>query len=825
VLNAFSKLGLRSSSFALLLVVISCTAFGRSSRQDAGFSTGGDDERPWPRVIESAAARITVYEPQLETLKGHQLRSRAAISVQASEADAPIFGGLWLEADLDIDSSRRTATPRQVKVTEIRFPSLDAARAAEWRELVASEFLGWKLTFSLDRLLSELKVHEERRAAAQALKADVPQILFRSHPALLLVIEGDAAWRDLPDTSFRRLANSAFFVVQEKDSGICFLRVSPFWWISRAASGPWEPIHDAPAVVAELWKNEPKPQLPAAEEGQDAPPRPEVVVVNQPAELIWTDGDADYAPIAGTSLLYVKNTESDVFLDVPTQLTYVLLSGRWYRSADKAAWEFVASDQLPFDFSRIPLSSEKQHVLACVVGTPQARDAVRDAAIPQTAAVKPGEALDLAVRYDGEPQFTDIQDSPVRYAVNTPYAVFGAYGRYYCCDEGIWYDSEYAIGPWLVSTWVPPAIYLIPPSCPYYYVTFCRIFSVSARAIYCGYYPGYRGCYVWGGSVVYGTGWRYHCWSGSTWIPRPLTWGCGVRYSAPSCTWTLRVGGAGTCAWLGFHRSPAWRAPTVAVGAGGAWSGVATYRGGSGSYRQANFVAPAPSNPTSSLYARQPQKVVAPQPLPVQRDPAGVAGRRSPRGFETPRAPASDPENERHPGPAGHRDAPPSPTGRRDAPPAPATPAEHPDLPRRTPPTRPAPAEHPDGPRQAPPTPAEHPDSPRKTPPTPAPRENPRAPSSDRETPKAPPPAPAPREHQESPKAPPPPPAPRERRESPPPPPAPRERRETPPPPPPPRERRESPPPRNPPPPPPPRERERDQRDNSKEPPRSPGRR
>jgi len=819
VLNAFSRTGLRSGAFALLLVLISCAAFGRSARQDAQLAAGGDDERPWPKVIETPKARITVYEPQLEALKGSQLRSRAAISVLRSEASAPVFGGLWLEADLDTDAERRTAVPRRVQVTEIRFPNLDAADAREWREIVASEFLSWKLTFSLDRLLSELKALEERKAAAQALKADVPQILFRSHPAVLLVIEGDAAWRDLPETSFRRLANSAFFVVQEKDSGICFLRVTPFWWISRGPSGPWEPINDAPAVIAELWKSEPKPQLAASEDAQDASTRPEVIVVNQPAELIWTDGEADYAPIAGTNLLYVKNTESDVFLDVSTQLTYVLLSGRWYRStADKAAWEFVASDQLPLDFARIPVSSEKQHVLACVAGTAQARDAVRNATIPQTAAVQPGPAPDLAVRYDGEPQFTEVQESPVRYAVNTPYAVFGVYGRYYCCEEGIWYDSEYAVGPWSVCSWVPPAIYLIPPSCPFYYATYCRIFSVTPRAIYCGYYPGYRGCYVWGGTVVYGTGWRYGCWSGSYWIPRPLTWGCGVRYSAPSCAWTLRVGGAGTCAWLGFRRSPAWRAPSVAVGAGGAWSGVATYRGGVGTYRQANFVAAAPSNPGTSLYARQPQRVVTPPPLPPQREPAGVSGRRAPRNVENPRTPPSDPGSERHPG-GGHRDVPPAPPGRRETPSAPPPPAEHPEVERRTPPA-------------------------------PAPRENPRAPSSGHETPKAPPPPPAPREHHESPKAPPAPPAPREHRESPPPPPAPRERRESPPQPPAPRERRENPPPpppprehrespksppppppppprehreapRNPPPPPPPHE----HRDNSKEPPRSPGRR
>src|SRR5205085_6592434 len=141
---------------------------------------------------------------------------------------------------------------------------------------------------------------------------------------------------------------------------------------------------------------------------------------------------------------------------------------------------------------------------------------------------------DLAVSYDGEPQFTEVADGSVRYAVNSPYAVFNVDRRYYCCEDGIWYDSDFSIGPWFVCSWVPPAIYLLPPSCPFYYVTYCRIFGVTPGAIYCGYYPGYRGCYAWRGTVVFGTGWRYRCWSGRVWYPRPVTWGVGVRYNALS---------------------------------------------------------------------------------------------------------------------------------------------------------------------------------------------------------------------------------------------------------------------------------------------------
>src|SRR6185295_11678206 len=257
--------------------------------------------------------------------------------------------------------------------------------------------------------------------------------------------------------------------------------------------------------------------------------------------LVWTDGAPQYAPIAGTDLLYVRNTDSDVFLDSVTQLTYAVFSGRWYRTPlSKDAWEFVESDKLPADFSRIPIDSEKRHVLASVAGTPQARDAARNAEIPVTGTIKPGPAPDLQVAYDGEPQFTDIPEAGVQYAVNTPASVFCADRRYYWCQDGIWYDSDFAMGPWFVCLRVPRPIYLIPPSCPHYYVTYCHIFSVGPLSVTVGYYPGYCGSYVWHGGVVFGTGWHYRPWIGTHCYSRPVTWGLGVHYNPVRRDWSMR---------------------------------------------------------------------------------------------------------------------------------------------------------------------------------------------------------------------------------------------------------------------------------------------
>lgn len=622
----------RNRLFALgALLLLSFAAAGRNVAQE--------ERQEWPRAIDAAGSRISVFEPQIESLKGNKMSARAAISVVPESSTEPIYGSLWLEATLRTSPDGKTARPENIRVVEVRLPAADG-KVPALRDAIGSEITGWNMVYNLDSVLAEIREIEERKSAAQAFKSEVPDINFRSHPAVMVTLDGDPEWRDVPGTGLRRIANSTFFVVEEADAGKCYLRIEPFWWTAASALGPWQAADDVPDAVDALWAKEPRPQVAGdADDREEVQRRPEVLTSTKPAELIWTDGLPQYAAIAGTDLLYVKNTSSDVFLEISTQTSYILISGRWYRTpSTRVAWEFVASDKLPSDFNRIPIGSEKQHVLACVAGTAQAREALKNAEIPQTEAVKPGPAPNLQATYDGEPRFTEVADSSVRYAVNSPSPIFNVDRRYYWCEDGIWYDSDYAIGPWSVCSYVPRPIYLIPPSCPFYYATYCRIFSVSPSSICFGYYPGYRGCYAWGPTVVYGTGWRYPWWVGSSCYIRPVTWGVGVRYSWSACSWTFGLGWGNSCAWGGV--STYRRAPSIVVGIGGGTNVryVSNYR--NGGYRNSVGVDVAVSARHArpdNLYVRQPERIVRqvpPQPEthpvrrpsivkdpPVRRDP------------------------------------------------------------------------------------------------------------------------------------------------------------------------------------------------------------
>ena len=116
---------------------------------------------------------------------------------------------------------------------------------------------------------------------------------------------------------------------------------------------------------------------------------PTIYVSTVPAELIQTRGRPDYEPIEGTDLLHVRNSSANIVLDPADQRHYVLLSGRWFRSASLAEgpWEFVPHDKLPAAFAKIPEGHPRGAVLASVPGTPQAKEALIDNSIPQTAEV------------------------------------------------------------------------------------------------------------------------------------------------------------------------------------------------------------------------------------------------------------------------------------------------------------------------------------------------------------------------------------------------------------------------------------------------------
>jgi hypothetical protein len=326
------------------------------------------------------------------------------------------------------------------------------------------------------------------------------------------------------------------------------------WLSAPKVDGPWRAASGVPAAV----KSAAAGAFRAVAERPAAPGSlPEVIVATEPTELIVTSGEPAYSPIDGTGLLLMSNTDADVFMEIASQRYFLLLSGRWYASDSlERGWAWVPFDELPADFAEIPPDSEYGGVLASVPGTQQAADARNDAAIPQTAVVDRKQAT-LTVEYDGEPQFEPIEGTDMAYAVNTSSDVIRLDGRYYCCDQAVWFEADDPDGPWSVCTSVPAEIDTIPPSCPLYPVQYVDVYDYDDDEVYVGYYPGYYGYYWYRGGWWYGTGWRYRAWYRRHYFGRPATYGYGFRYDRYTGAWRAR---ARHGAWIprAYHDGGGW---------------------------------------------------------------------------------------------------------------------------------------------------------------------------------------------------------------------------------------------------------------------------
>ena len=532
-------------------------------------STARAEDPNWPRQLDSSNGSIVIYQPQPEDLNGDVLTARAAFSLQKSADANPTFGVLWFTERLEIDRDSSTVTTRSLDVTKVRLPGITAAEASRYEKIVETEAAGWDLSGSLEELQAGLAATERERASVADLGNTPPRIIFAYERAILVAYDGPPTLEPIEGSSLERVANTPYAVVFDPSSRDYFLNGANLWYTARNPLGPWTDTLRVPSAVRAIVP----PDTSAAAQVQGPPPL--VLTAVDPTELISTDGPPRYAPLVGDELLYVTNTESDVVREVSSQALYVLLAGRWYRGpSPDGPWSFVRGDQLPSSFQRVPPDSPKGNILASVAGTDQAEDAIADAEIPQTSAIRRGEN-DFEVTYDGSPQFQFIDGTNLQYAVNTDAEVILADGRYYACDQGVWYISDGPEGPWSVSDTRPLGVDDIPPGCPVYNVRYVYIFDTTPDVIYMGYLPGYVGCYPYYGTVVYGTGYRYVPWRGRQhYYPRPTTWGFHARYNPWLSRWSfgfsyntgfLRVG----TRWRSWQPSARHRGPAPWFGPGG----------------------------------------------------------------------------------------------------------------------------------------------------------------------------------------------------------------------------------------------------------------
>lgn len=484
--------------------------------------------------------KITLYPAQVEKWSGNSIQEKAVVSVERPEASQPTYGLVWITASTQVNSKTQRVSFNQVKVSKAEFPSEPALSETVIKTLRnhQSEILR---PVTLESLRSNLAIEKAESESKQVpLRNGPPKIVLKRSPTLLVLVDGAPVLRDTGTAYLMRVINTRALILYDSERGRYYLFMGDRWMDALTLQGPWIETDQSSPRLEEAKNAAVKQKQVDLLNEPDSPLMknlaqhniPEIYVSTEPTEILETVGAPELKSISGTHLLYVTNTEQNIFLDQSDQNYYVLLSGRWYRSKSlEGPWKYEAANRLPKDFSKIPVAHRKGSVLASVPGTQQAGEAKISNELPQTARVDRQQAA-LDVQYDGDPQFKPIEQTSLQYAENSKTAVIKVNANtYYALQSGVWFQSSDPKGPWAVATHVPAEIYTIPPNSPVYYVTYVRIYDSTPTEVYVGYTPGYLGTYCCSdGVVVYGTGYYYPPWIGSYWIGPPVTFGIGFSW-------------------------------------------------------------------------------------------------------------------------------------------------------------------------------------------------------------------------------------------------------------------------------------------------------
>ena len=501
---------------------------------------GTNADTGWPRTVTLKTGTVVWYQPQVESwIDQKNIVAWSAVSYQRTGVKEPALGTIKIEGPTQVAVDDRVVT-MNLGISQYNFPSLSPeqvkALVADVQALPVNQRV-----LDLDRLLAYVAASPLQVKNVDNIKADPPKVFSSTTPAILLNLDGETVWSPIKDVDLRYVVNTNWDVLEHAPSKMLYLRYNRSWLQAKTIEGPWTPAGKLPESFSKLppdenWKDV-KAAIPGDKLSEKALPR--VFVSTDPAELIAVQGPPSYLKVEGaTTLLWVNNTESDLFRMGQTGDFYFLVAGRWFSSASlDGPWTF-ATPSLPEDFKRIPVEHPRSRVLASIPGTPQATEAVLLAMVPRTARVNKKELKAPDVAYQGEPQFQPVQGSQgVERAVNTDKDIVKYGDLYYLCFQGVWFMSRSPNGPWEVASTIPAQIYTIPASSPSHHITYVTIQEDNDDewATF-AYTAAYTGMMIGWGCAVWGSGWYYPPYVGyggfyPAYYPYAHTYGMGAWYN------------------------------------------------------------------------------------------------------------------------------------------------------------------------------------------------------------------------------------------------------------------------------------------------------
>ena len=522
------------------------------STETAGAEEAEEDDLAWPRAFSlEGDAVMVMYQPQFTDWDGgRKMKALIAAEYRENEEAQPIFGVIGLDGEASKNADDGTVTLKNLSISSLDFTGISPSDLPGLTVKLKDLLPTGPIDVAEEHVLASLSDYDKLQDV-EGLNTDPPKFFVSTEPAVLIMTDGQAVFAPIAGVDgleFVVNTNWDAFRVGED----IYVREGPHWLQLISMEEGFKEVAALPDVFNQLpddgnWDAVKEAIPPTPYEGTP----PSVYYSDVPAELLLFDGEPMFEPVPGTELEWASNTQTDVFRHVPESEYYILMSGRWFRTSSPQGPLEFASDSLPKDFQFIPSDATYAAVRASVPGTSESTSARLRASIPETAWVEPGSVTPDIV-YDGDPQFEDIEETSLHYAVNTNAQVIQVGDSYYAVQDGVWFVSDSPEGPWTLASDIPEEIYTIPSTSPVHNVTYVQVYEEDndTGAILFGFTAGYLFAYLAHDSLVYGPGWFYRpYWRYGrypVYFPRPYSYGMGAYYNP------LR----GTFGRYGYHYGP-----------------------------------------------------------------------------------------------------------------------------------------------------------------------------------------------------------------------------------------------------------------------------
>ena len=470
----------------------------------------------WPQTVTDGDRSYLVFAPHFDTYAG--------TTVGMSHVVRRIVNGVPSPApeDIGIMAVSAQAVPGagegELELSAFQVESLDlGGRPAPQTDMDALQHAigGRAIQVTRRALVHDMQVENPRAATTPGLGDDVPDFLVARRRTALVGIDGEAHWRNIGDTGWRRVANTPFIVLQAQD-GSFVVRLGSAHWMGSADMGQgYAPVAPPPDAVISALGNPPAPPAgahpPAATDGAFTSTAngdlPDVRIVTEPTVLVAIHGEPILADVAPGVQMAV-NAECPLLRTSQPDAWWTLASGRWF-SAPRldGSWSRVRPGNVPAAFVQLPDDRQFDAMKASVPGTPQASAAVTAAQETRTIQVSRATAR-CSATWRGNPLFTAVPGTLLRCSLNASQPVIECDRRWYCCDNAVWFSADDPQGPWALCDSLPDAIAQIPAASPAFQVTGVDIVGADDASVTFGYDPSYLGTCIDDGTVVYGTGWQ-----------------------------------------------------------------------------------------------------------------------------------------------------------------------------------------------------------------------------------------------------------------------------------------------------------------------------